>query len=203
MKKSICLVLILALGGMVFGQTATSSVSPKSAKAMGMGGTFRVFSTGYDSFFGNPAGFATKNGSLTIADLAAWAYFKPTQANIDNAMAIADGTATESEMASYVGDWVINNGLGVGASLGIGWAGKGFGLGATLVTDEVASGTSLLGSIMTSRTQATAVAGVGLPFRLGPVNIRLGADARAYYLLDSSPASGWPFADIATEAGEE
>ncbi len=200
MRKSICLVLILALGGLVFAQTATSSVSPKTAKVMGMGGTFRVFSTGYDTFFGNPAGFATKNGSLTIADLATWAYFKPTQDNIDKAMAIADGTATQSETASYIGDWVINNGLGVGASLGLGWAGKGFGLGATLVTDEVASGNSLLGSVMTSRTQATAVAGVGFPINLGPISIRLGADARAYYLLDNSPASGWPFANIAMEA---
>jgi hypothetical protein len=165
-----------------------------------MGGTFRVFSTGYDTFFGNPAGFATKNGSLTIADLATWAYFKPTQNNIDKAMAIVDGTATDSETASYIGDWVINNGLGVGASLGLGWAGKGFGLGTTLVTDNVASGTSLLGSTMTSRTQASAIAGLAFPFNLGPVNFRIGADARAYYLLESSPASGWPFANIATEA---
>ncbi|HWR12436.1 MAG TPA: hypothetical protein VN445_11475 [Rectinemataceae bacterium] len=203
MRKHIYLVLLLALGGMVFGQTATSSVSPKTAKAMGMGGTFRVFSTGYDTFFGNPAGFAAKDGSLTIADLATWAYFKPTQDNIDKAMAIADGTATESETASYVGDWVINNGLGVGAALGLGWAGKGFGLGATLVTDEVASGTSLLSSVMTSRTQATAIAGVAFPVTLGPISIRLGADARAYYLLDSYSSDtseyNWPFANIVAE----
>ena len=202
MKRYICLLLIIAVGGMAFAQSAiaTQSVTPKDAKAMGMGGTFRVFSTGYDTFFGNPAGFATKTGSLTIADLATWAYFKPTQANIDKVKAIMDGTATDSETISYIGDWVVSNGLGAGAALGLGWAGKGFGLGATLVTDEIASGTSLLGSTMTSRTQATGIAGIAFPINLGPVNFRLGADARAYYILESSPTSGWPFANIAMQA---
>lgn len=202
MKRYICLIMIIALGGLAFAQgaTATQSVSPKNARAMGMGGSFRVFSTGYDTFFGNPAGFATKNGSLTIADLATWAYFKPTQDNIDKVKAIADGTATDSEKISYISDWVINNGLGAGASLGLGWAGKGLGIGATLVTDNVASGSSFLGSNMTSRTQATGIAGLAFPFSLGPINFRLGADARAYYILESSPTSGWPFANIVAQS---
>lgn len=198
MKRLICIALILSLGTLAFGQTATvtSSLSPKTAKLMGMGGAFRVFSTGYDTFFGNPAGYATKEGSFTIADLAAWAYFKPTQENIEKAQAIVDGTASENQTASYIADWVTSNGLGVGASLGLGWAGKGFGLGFNLTTDEVAYGTSLLGSKLQSRTQGTAVAGLAFPFSLGPVNFRVGADARAYYLLDSDPASGWPFSNI-------
>ncbi|HEY9054637.1 MAG TPA: hypothetical protein VIO60_07440 [Rectinemataceae bacterium] len=200
MKRTISIALILlALGGFAFGQTVTSMLSPKTAKVMGMGGSFRVFSTGYDSFFGNPAGFATPKGSLTIADLATWAYFKPTPENIDKALAIANGETTDSETASYISDWTINNGLGVGASAGLGWAGKGFGLGVNLTTDEVAYGSSFLSATLKSRTQATAVAGLALPIKLGPVNFRLGADARAYYMLDSEPSTGWPFAPIAAQ----
>ena len=186
------------MGFVAFGQTSTSRLSPKTAKVMGMGGAFRVFSTGYDTFFGNPAGFAAKEGSLTIADLAAWAYFKPSQDNLTKAQAIMDGSASNSEMGSYIADWAINNGFGAGASLGLGWAGKGFGLGFNLATDEVAMGNSLLSAKLQARIQGTAVAGLAFPFSLGPVNFRIGADARAYYLIDSDPATGWPFGTILT-----
>ncbi|MCE1195350.1 hypothetical protein LWX53_02485 [bacterium] len=205
MKKYISVFLILALGGLAFAVPATTELqglSPKTAKSMGMGGSFRVFSTGYDTFFGNPAGFATPKGSLTIADLATWAYFKPTQTNIEKAQAIVDGTASDSQTASYVGDWIVDNGLGAGASLGLGWAGSGFGLGLTLVTDEIASGQSLLGATLRSQTQANAVAGIAFPISLGPVNFRIGADARAFYRLDSynidNGTDQWPFSGIAT-----
>jgi hypothetical protein len=202
MKKYICIMLILLVGGLAFATPpVTESISgllPKNPRAMGMGGAFRVFSTGYDTFFGNPAGFAAKNGSLTFADVATWAYFKPTVANLDKVQAIMDNTATTGEVASYVSDWVINNGLGVGVSAGLGWAGKGFGLGFNLVTDNIASGSSLLSSTFTSTTQGNVVAGLGLPLNLGPVKIKLGADARAFYILDSVSGSGynWPFATI-------
>jgi hypothetical protein len=207
MKKYISIILILALGGLAFAMPATptalQSLSPKTAKSMGMGGSFRVFSTGYDTFFGNPAGFATPEGSLTIADLATWAYFKPTQTNIEQAQAIIDGTASNSETASYVGNWVVDNGLGAGASLGLGWAGRGFGLGLTLVTDEIAAGQSLLGATLRSQTQANAIAGIAFPISLGPVTFRLGADARAFYRLDSynidDGSNLWPFSGIATD----
>ncbi|MCX7026430.1 MAG: hypothetical protein NT061_02825 [Spirochaetes bacterium] len=199
MKRLLCIALILALGGLTFGQaTTTTRVSPKTAKVMGMGGSFRVFSTGYDTFFGNPAGLATKEGSLTMADVAAWAYFKPTQENIAKVQALMNGSASSSEMLSSIADWITNNGLGAGASLGLGWAGKGFGLGFNLTTDEVASGSALLSDKLQSRTQGTAVVGLAFPINLGPINIRLGADARAYYLLDAMPATGWPFASILT-----
>ena len=211
MKKYISVFLILALGGLAFAVPAATTelqgLSPKTAKSMGMGGSFRVFSTGYDTFFGNPAGFATPKGSLTIADIATWAYFKPTQSNIEKAQAIIDkmqtstnGNALDSQALSYIGDWIVSNGVGAGASLGLGWAGRGFGLGLTLVTDEIASGQSLLGATLKSQTQANAVAGIAFPISLGPVNFRLGADARAFYRLDSYNNGGdqWPFSGIAT-----
>jgi hypothetical protein len=200
MKRFTYLIILIAIGGLVFAQgvTGTQSVVPKDPKSMGMGGSFRVFSTGYDSFFGNPAGFATPKGSLTISDVAVWAYFKPTQENIDKAMAIAAGETTDSQTTSYITDWVITNGLGAGVSYGLGWAGKGFGLGVTLVSDNVAWGGSFLSAKLRTKTQATAVAGIGLPFSLGPVKFRVGADARAYYLLNSPVPSHWPFSTIAT-----
>ena len=50
-----------------------TAVPWRDARSMGMGGASLLFSQGYDSFFGNPAGFAQK-ASLTLGDLSFWGY---------------------------------------------------------------------------------------------------------------------------------
>lgn len=200
MKKTlIFLMLAVLLIGTVSAQlpTEVAGLLPKNARSMGMGGAFRVFSTGYDTFFGNPAGFASKKGSLTLADMAAWAYVKPTQENIDKVMALVDGTLSTSDMIAFANSLITQNGLGAGASFGFGWAGKGFGAGVTMVTDEVVTGNSLLGAKLSSQTQLNGIVGLGIPINLGFLRVQIGADARAFYLLKSS-ASGWTVGDIAT-----
>lgn len=196
-KLTFAIALAVLIAGPVFGQTAVSGVLPKDAVSMGMGGAFRVFSTGYNTFFGNPAGFASKKGSFTLADVAAWAYAKPSMENIDRVQNMINGAASTGDMVSYLGDFITKNGLGAGASVGLGWAGKGFGLGATVVTDEIVSGSSLLGATLSSQTQANAILGFGIPLQLGFMRLQLGADARGFYLL-KSPASGWTVGNVAT-----
>jgi len=198
MKRTILVIAIAAfIVGGAFGQTAVTGLLPKDARSMGMGGAFRVFSTGYNTFFGNPAGFASKKGSLTLADVNAWAYVKPNQENIDRIMGLVNGSAATSDMISYLNDFITRNGLGAGASVGFGWAGRGFGLGATLVTDEIVTGSSLLGASLASQTQMNGIIGIGIPIQLGILRLQVGADARAFYLL-KSPANGWTVGNIAT-----
>jgi len=199
MKRILLIIAIAALAaGVAFGQTSLGSVQPKNARAMGMGGAFRVFSTGYDTFFGNPAGFANERGSLTLADIGMWGYVKPTQENIANVQKLMNDQASTSEMVNYIGKFITGNGLGLGASVGLGWAGRGFGLGFNLVTDEIAVGSSLLGAKLVSQTQANATVGLGFRFDLGILKLKVGADARAFYKLHSDPVSGWPFSSILT-----
>jgi len=81
----------------------------------------------------------------------------------------------------------------------LGWAGKGFGIGLNMITDEIATGNSLLGSKLVSRNQLNAVLGLGIPIKLGAIRINVGADVRAFYRADSL-GEGWPFADIANAA---
>lgn len=176
--------------------TEVAGLLPKNARSMGMGGAFRVFSTGYDTFFGNPAGFASKNGSLTIPDVAAWVYVKPTQENIDKVMELVNDGLSASDKVDFANSLITQNGLGAGASFGLGWAGKGFGAGVTMVTDEVVMGNSLLGAKLSSQTQLNGIVGLGIPINLGFLKVQIGADARAFYLL-KSPASGWTVGDIA------
>jgi len=197
-RKALIVILSIAALASASAQIKFSQIMPKDARSMGMGGTFRVFSQGYSSFFGNPAGFAGSTSSLTIADVSAWAYLAPTSENLGRVQKIINKTASNTDIASWAGDWMASNhGLGAGASVGGGWVGKkGIAVGVTLVTDEVAYGDSLLGAKLVSAMQANAVIGLAYPISLGPVWIRVGADGRVFYRVQSDPTTGWPFSTI-------
>ncbi len=196
MKKAIAVTLVLMVaGGLAFGQMST--LSAKDARSMGMGGTFSAFSSGYSSFFGNPAGFAGA-GSFTVIDDASWLYVKPTQSNIAKAQRIVDGSASSSEIRSTLSDFITSNGFGGGTSAGLGWAGKGFALGAFLISDQYIYGSTLLGSKVISSNSANAVLGLGIPLINGEnVKLQVGGDVRPFFRIDSV-GSGWTFNDILT-----
>jgi hypothetical protein len=197
-RKALIAILLIAALAAASAQIKFSQVMPKDARSMGMGGAFRVFSQGYSSFFGNPAGFAGSTSSLTIADVSAWAYLAPTSENLGRVQKIISKPASDADITNWAGDWIVkNHGLGAGASVGGGWVGKkGIAVGVTLVTDEVAYGDSLLGSKLVSATQANAVIGLAYPINLGPVWFRVGADGRVFYRVQSDPTTGWPFSTI-------
>jgi hypothetical protein len=199
-RKAIIVILLILATAMASAQTALefTEVTPKDARTMGMGGAFHVFSQGYSSFFGNPAGFAGANSSLTLTDLSVWAYLAPTTQNVERVKSIIDGSATDSDILGYAGDWIINNnGFGAGLSLGGGWVGKkGIAIGVTLVSDEVAAGNSLLGSKLVIATQLNGILGYAYPFNIGPVTLKIGLDGRAFYRVQSDPVTGLPFSTI-------
>ncbi|MCX7026431.1 MAG: hypothetical protein NT061_02830 [Spirochaetes bacterium] len=188
------LFFILCIG--LSAQDMKTSLSPRDARSMGMSGAFRVFSTGYATFFGNPAGFAGPS-SLTIADLAGWAYLKPYPANVSALVGIAQGQADQIGFESTIGSLMAeDNGFGGGFALGLGWAGGGFGLGLNLISDAQAKDSSYSGSKVNVQSQANAIFGMAWPMDLGKFSLRFGADVRAFYLLDSR--GDWPFDELAT-----
>ena len=197
MKRLLLVAASLAL--IVFsasGQVTTTSLSPRDARSMGMGGAFRVFSTGYSTFFGNPAGFVGP-ASLTLADLSTWAYMKPYPVNVAALIGLAQTQASQTRLESTIGSLMAeNNGFGGGFALGLGWAGGGFGLGLTLMSDALATGASYAASTVEARNQANAIMGMAWPLQLGSFSIRFGADLRAFYRLDSHGV--WPFGALAT-----
>ena len=206
-RKAIIVIFLILATAMASAQTALEfiEVTPKDARTMGMGGAFHVFSEGYSSFFGNPAGFAGANSSLTLTDLSVWAYLAPTTQNVERVKSIIDGSATDSDILGYAGDWIINNnGFGAGLSLGGGWVGKkGIAIGVTLVSDEVAAGNSLLGSKLVSATQLNGILGYAYPFNIGPVTLKIGLDGRAFYRVQSDPVTGLPFSTILNDVLNE
>ena len=194
-------IIALSLAGSAYAQTSLSGLYPKDARSMGMGGSFGSLATGYQAFFGNPAGFAGR-GSLTIADLATWAYLRPTPENLRDIAEASGGQMTDADRQALVDKLIAENGLGGGASVGLGWSGKGFGLGLTMVSDVLATGTSGADATIKVRNQANALIGMAMPLELGPFAFSIGVDLRAFYRLDSD--GEWSFATLvaAAESGQ-
>ena len=83
-------IIALSFAGSAYAQASLSGLYPKDARSMGMGGAFGSLTTGYQAFFGNPAGFSGP-GTLTVADLSAWAYLRPTPENIRDIVEASGG----------------------------------------------------------------------------------------------------------------
>jgi len=181
------LFVLLALAS---AQVAIPALQPRDARSMGLGGPFTSLSTGFDTIWGNPASAALGKGRLTLADLSVWGYVKPTTANIVALTAIAEGSASQSDMMGYLSDMIVDNGLGGGFSAGIGYTGKGFCVGSYVIGDAAARGSTAMGAVARGAVAFNAVLGFGAPIKLGGMTLSLGADVRPFYRVDSEDG-GW------------
>ncbi|GAB1432379.1 hypothetical protein MASR2M29_10040 [Spirochaetota bacterium] len=180
MKRILIISLALALlASGVFGQgKVLGTMAPKDARTMGMGGSFVAMSTGYQSFYGNPAAFADTKSELTVLSTTAWAYVKPTTDNIQKATSF--GGMEQQEQITALSSLLTENGLGAGTSLGIGWVGKGLGIGFVNTADVYLKGKNLLGAKGEANAESAVIVGVGLPLTLGPLKFQLGGDIRPH-----------------------
>lgn len=181
MKKLIAIALAATLCASLAAQTSYiySSLVPKTAKSMAMGGVFSSVPTSEFSFFGNPASFAAKKATFVLPSVDVWGYVRPTA---DNLKALAASASDQNAlMSTALGLMGENGGTGAGASIGGGYAGKGFGLGFFSTTDEAAYGSSPASATVASETEVTAVVGLGLPIELGALRIAVGGDIRPFY----------------------
>lgn len=195
MKRFACAILAFALlPAFAFGMalpTEVSAIAWNDARSMGMGGTSLLFSTGYDSFFGNPAGFAGK-GSLTLGDVSMWCNVPLSPKTMRDISDIIDHNVDETGRDAIMDGMLADNGkLGNGASIGLGWAGSGLGLGVNVISDFALVGGSYSASRLIVRNQVNAVVGFGVPLELGSIRLTVGADVRGFYRLDSPSPSGW------------
>jgi len=197
MKQRIAFFLFLSFIslGLVGAQAVLSPLVPKDAKSMAMGGAFTSLSSGFEGLYGNPASFAADKGQFSILNLSTWAYFKPTEANIAKAEVLASGSASKEDTLSAANTFVTENGLGGGFSGGLGFVGKGLGIGAYVAADTVASGPSAMGATMDSAAVANVVLGLGFPLKFGALRLDLGGDVRPFYRVDSI-GSGWAFSEF-------
>ncbi|MBN1241605.1 MAG: hypothetical protein JXA15_02735 [Spirochaetales bacterium] len=183
MKRAILALAALALAAApAFAQsTEISALDPKTARTLALGGAFLAMSDGYESLFGNPAGFADDKGHLYVPAASSWLYVAPSSENIDKLSLVASGAASEEETAAALDDLITGNGIGAGAQAGIAWVGGGLGLGLTTVVDAYAVGKTALGAVLDVDTSVQAVLGLGMPLELFGLRLQLGGDIRAFY----------------------
>jgi hypothetical protein len=150
---------------------------PLSPEVMGMGGAFIADTHGYNSFFFNPAGFSRDQGSFTLLDASSWIYSRPDQLFGLVGQSLA-GTSSPQSIFNFVNDQVTTGGLGLGASLGIGYVGNGLGLGLVIIEDSMLYGQTLGGLRGDFTATVGFIGGLSVPLDLWGFKIHLGGDIR-------------------------
>ncbi|MGA2614018.1 MAG: hypothetical protein ABSG38_11270 [Spirochaetia bacterium] len=175
---SVVVILLLCSAPAFAAQFTEAPFLPLSPAIMGQGGSYIAGAQGYNSFFYNPAGFSRGNGAFTLTSSTSWIYARPDLLISQIAQNIV-GTQSSSSLLNFVNSQVTTGGIGAGSSLGIGYVGDGFGLGAVFILDSSLFGPTLLG--VTGDLTATLgfIGGLSLPFDLGGgMKLHVGADIR-------------------------
>ena len=128
-------------------EVSMPAFAPKSPISMGQGGSISSVATGYEALFTNPAGFATSEREWIISPATFWingeAMAFLVSSGLFSAPSAYDGPTTtfgdETGYADYFGR-TAEDGGGYGGSWGIGFVGKGLGLGVISSTELFLSG---------------------------------------------------------------
>ena len=149
---------------------------------MGQGGSFGAIAQGYESMFSNPAGYSYGGNEITFLSLGVWSHIRPDQtgAFIDS-LATADGVST-SDIVSFIADQVAENGVGIGASGGIGLVLGGVGLGVHSSFDFFMRGAPFPGGVTGVLVNENAfVGGFAFPLRFADdFVLHVGADIQPF-----------------------
>jgi hypothetical protein len=174
-KRTLAVLFLLSLAPALFAAEPVleSPPVPVLPEVLAQGGSFIANAQGYGALFYNPAGFASARGSLTLLSATGWVYARPVRL----LEAVSD-RGRPTALTSLFEEEVTSGGFGAGASVGIGYVGRGLGLGAVLDLDSYLWGPSALGAQGTLDASLSFVAGLAIPLHLFGLKLTLGADLR-------------------------
>ena len=144
---------------------------PVSPEVLAQGGSFTANAEGFQALFHNPAAFGSERRSLTILDASGWIYANPARL-----FQSLPGGGDSQSLASFMEGEITSGGFGMGSAAGIGYVGRGLGLGALLSVDSYLWGPTTLGATGRLTADLQFVAGFALK-TLGD-RLWLGADVR-------------------------
>ena len=173
--QTILVALILLLMGGVFsafGVEIDSPLRPASPQILGQGGSVVATASGYDALFSNPAGFASSEGSFTFYTSTFWLYANPLQAFL----ALVDSDS--SALQNFMEDQITSGGFGFGNADGLGYVGKGFGLGGVITIDTYAWGATTGAAAGDLVVTLAFIGGYAYPFKINDAIVKIGADIR-------------------------
>lgn len=146
---------------------------PMSPEVIAQGGSFIANATGYNSLFYNPAGFASPKGSLTVLSSTAWVYSNPLRL-----LQAMDNNGDPQALVGFIEDEITAGGFGVGLSSGVGYVGRGLGLGAVLNLDSYLWGPTALGAQGDMSATLAFIGGLAVPMNFFGAKLILGGDIR-------------------------
>jgi len=153
---------------------------PLSPKIWGQGGGYTAVAQGYEALFTNPAGFGMENGkkgrSITIVSANPWFYSKPDRLLPFVSEFIENYDINQA--VDVVVDQVTEGGFGLGTSLGIGYVGKGIGLGFIGVLDSYLYGQKILGAEGFIQATFGFIGGLSYSFDIKKTRLIVGGDLR-------------------------
>ena len=153
---------------------------PQSPEIMAQGGSYTANAHAFHSLYTNPAGFSTGKSSLTLAAANPWVYLFPDE---DTIAALEVVSSDPLQGVSALNDVLTSSGTGLGAQVGFGFVGGGFGLGAIVMNDTFAYGQNTLGVTVDTGITAAIIAGVSFPIKLGPFTLTPGGAVRPMYRM--------------------
>lgn len=168
---------------------AYSTLVPRTAKSMAMGGAFATVPTSEFSFFGNPAFFAANKSTFALPTIDAWSYGRPSD-GLGKLPEILGAFGGKDFVSSAFGILAEDGGSGGGASIGLTLAGRGVGLGLFMTNDSSIEGHGDADRTVRSDTETSLVLGMGFPFDLGSSRLLLGADLRPFYRVSLRDKDG-------------
>jgi hypothetical protein len=169
---------------------AYSSLVPKTAKSMAMGGVFTAVPSPEFSFFGNPAFFDSNKRRYTLPSLDVWSYGLPAKGEIGAYGSILGAMGGGNSLSNIFESVSKDEGSGGGASASLSLTGRGVGLGFFMTTDNYIEGSDSVGKTVSADTETTGILGVGFPIQLGSARLSLGGDLRPFYRIRLQDANG-------------
>ena len=184
------MLVILLIPAEFSADVSFSTLVPKTAKSMAMGGVFTAVPSSEFCFFGNPAFFDSNRRSYTLPSLDIWAYGRPRADDIGSFGSILGAAGGGGDFLSKAYKYMSKDeGSGGGASAGLSLTGRGVGLGFFMTTDNRIEGSDS-GRTVRADTEATGVLGIGFPIPLGSARLSLGGDLRPFYRIRLRDANG-------------
>ncbi len=107
-RKALITILLIAALAAASAQIQFSEIMPKDARSMGMGGAFPYSVRGTrasSEIRPDSRGRPTRHDR----DISAWAYVAPTSENLGRVQQIINGSATDTQIINWAGDWIVSN----------------------------------------------------------------------------------------------
>lgn len=163
MKKSLvsCVILVLvAVAAHAQTTVAEPEFSPLVPAMVGSGGVGVAHPQGLSSLFVNPAGLASAPSSFTALGVSPTMYFLPGRTVRPY---LGELSTNPTEALAGLSPTIASNGFGGNLTFGLGYSGKGIGIGLFDVSDVYADSTQATGQLADATNTLGFLVGLGVP----------------------------------------